>query len=141
MAYNYNRRSFLNKLALVSAGLPFSAWMGFGPAAVFQRKASDFAKRLSPVGRILETEGYYVWCNSPIYGDDGKVHVFYSRWPETYGMGGWIHKSEVAHAVADNPESDFEYVETILKPRPGFFDATTCHNPSIHYIDGVYALF
>jgi len=102
---------------------------------------SDFAKKLSPVGRILETEGYYVWCNSPIYDEDGKVHIFYSRWPDIYGMGGWIHKCEIAHAIADSPEEDFEYVETVLKPRPGYFDATTCHNPTIHFIDGKYCLF
>ncbi|NCB09670.1 MAG: hypothetical protein EOM73_16120, partial [Bacteroidia bacterium] len=38
---------------------------------------SDFSKKLKPVGRILEEEGYYVWCNSPIYAPDGKVHVFH----------------------------------------------------------------
>ena len=47
-----------------------------------RNKISDFCKRLLPVGRILESEGYYVWCCTPIYGEDGKVHVFYSRWPD-----------------------------------------------------------
>ena len=27
---------------------------------------SDFCKSLTPVGRILETEDYYVWCVAPI---------------------------------------------------------------------------
>ena len=102
---------------------------------------SDFCKRLKPVGRILEEEGFYVWCNSPIYAPDGKVHVFYSRWPEKYGMGGWIHQCEIARAVADSPESTFKFVETVLAPREGFFDATTCHNPHIQWVDGKYYLF
>ncbi|QGY43971.1 family 43 glycosylhydrolase [Maribellus comscasis] len=105
------------------------------------QKESEFVKKLKPIGRILEEEGYYVWCNTPVYGKDGKIHVFYSRWLDKYGMSGWISKCEIAHAVADSPESVFTHVETILKPRPGFFDATTCHNPHIQFHDGKYYLF
>lgn len=102
---------------------------------------SDFCRRLQPIGRILETEGWYVWCVAPIYDNEGKVHVFYSRWPATRGMGGWLNSSEIAHAVADQPEGPYTYIETVLAPRPGFWDATTCHNPHIQYIDGSYYLF
>ncbi|WP_461826719.1 hypothetical protein [Dysgonomonas sp.] len=104
-------------------------------------KISDFAHKLKPVGRILESEDYYVWCCAPIYDEDRKVHVFYSRWPKKYKMGGWISKSEIAHAVADKPEGPYKYIETVLAPRPGYFDATTCHNPHIQYINGMYYLF
>ncbi len=103
---------------------------------------SDFCRNLQPRNHILETEGYYVWCVAPIYGDDGKVHVFYSRWPEQYKMGGWIHKSEIAHAVADSPEGPYTYVSTVLAPRgEGYWDATTCHNPHIQRVDSMYYLF
>lgn len=102
---------------------------------------SDFANRLKPVGRILEIPDYYVWCNSPIYGPDGRVHVFFSQWPAKYGMSGWIHKSEIAHAVAESPISTFKVIGPVLSPRPGYFDATTCHNPHIQYVDGTYCLF
>lgn len=108
---------------------------------LFAQEESRFCKRLEPCGRILETEDYYVWCVAPIYGPDGRVHVFYSRWPAKYGMGGWIHKSEIAHAVADRPEGPYRYVETVLAPRPGYWDATTCHNPHIQCLDGKYYLF
>ncbi len=58
--------------------------------AVFSRyptdKISGFCRKLKPVGRILESSGYCVWGCSPICGPDGKVHVFYSRWPEKYGI-------------------------------------------------------
>lgn len=106
-----------------------------------EKHISDFSKKLKPVGRILESEGYYVWCCAPIYGEDGRVHVFYSRWPKKYKMGGWIHKSEIAHAVADSPEGPYTYIETVLAPRPGYFDATSCHNPHIRYVQGTYYLF
>lgn len=106
-----------------------------------QEKISLFSQSLQPLGRILESKGYYVWCCAPIYDENGKVHVFYSRWPEKYKMGGWINKSEIAHAVADSPEGPYTYVETVLAPRPGYFDATTCHNPHIQYLNGTYYLF
>ena len=104
-------------------------------------KISDFSRSLEPVGRILESEGYYVWCCAPIYDEEGKVHVFYSRWSDKYKMGGWISKCEIAHAVADSPEGPYTYVGTVLAPRPGYFDATTCHNPHIQYLNGTYYLF
>ena len=102
---------------------------------------SAFCKRLKPVGRILEMPGYYVWCNSPIEGPDGKIHVFFSRWEEKYGMGGWISHCEIAHAVADSAEAPFEFVGVVLAPRSGYFDSTTCHNPHIQIVDGRYCLF
>ncbi len=134
------RVDFIKGISFATAGLclPLQAF----PEDFSNQRLSKFEKRLVPVGRALEEEGYYVWCNSPIEGPDGKIHVFYSRWPKEKGMSGWIHQSEIAHAVADNPEGPFEYVSTILAPRgKDFWDATTCHNPSIHKVDGKYALF
>lgn len=137
-----HRRTLLKNLMIspLAFALPGSFTSDFIMGEELKNE-SDFSKKLKPVGRILEEEGFYVWCNTPIYGEDGKVHVFYSRWPEQYGMGGWIHKCEIAHAVADSPESGFKHVETVLAPRPGFFDATTCHNPHIQKAGDLYCLF
>lgn len=135
------RKEFINLsiLTAFAAHIPFTA---FGSSIGKEPKLSEFEKKLVPVGRALEFEGYYVWCNSPIEGPDGKIHVFFSRWPKEKGMSGWTHASEIAHAIADKPEGPYEYVNTILSPRgPGYWDATTIHNPSIHYVDGKYALF
>jgi hypothetical protein len=105
-------------------------------------KISDFCRKLVPIGRMLETEGYYVWGTSPVKAPDDKIHVFYSRWNAERKMGGWLNASEIAHAVADSPESPFEYIETILAPRgEGYWDGTTCHNPHIKEVDGKYCLF
>ncbi len=113
-----------------------------GAAAFRDDPVSAFCRKLKPIGRALEMEGWYVWCNSPVEGPDGRIHLFFSRWPAAKGMGGWINCSEIAHAVASSPESSFEYVETVLAPRgPGYWDATTCHNPHIKYVDGKYCLF
>src|ERR1043165_4759727 len=75
---------------------------------------SEFSRHLQPVGRALEMKDWYVWCNSPIEGPDGKIHVFFSRWPAAKGMGGWINSSEIAHAVADHTEGKLEDVDTVL---------------------------
>lgn len=135
------RRDFCKSLAL----LPLISTTGFSSApegfGYPNGDISDFCKNLKPINRILETEGYYVWGCSPIYDEEGKVHVFYSRWPEEYGMGGWIHQSEIAHAIAETPEGPFIFQQTVLTQRPGFFDATTCHNPHIQYVNGEYFLF
>jgi hypothetical protein len=136
------RRSFLTTLSLASLG---HAWPGFAaapPSAYPRRDFAKFSKHVRPVGRVLELPGYYVWCSSPIYGPDGRVHVFFSRWVASKGMGGWLNGSEIARAVADRPEGPYQVQETVLAPRgTGYWDATTCHNPSIQFIDGKYCLF
>jgi len=133
------RKTFITQSAalFLGAGLPFRQT----GLSLFQDDESEFAKHLKPVGRALEMEGYYVWCNSPIEGPDGKIHLFFSRWIAKKGMGGWINGSEIAHAVANSPEGPFHYIETVFAPRPGYFDATTCHNPLIKKVDNKYCLF
>jgi hypothetical protein len=133
-----NRKEFLAQLSLVSIGACIPPRLSAGS---FYSDESSFEKRLRPVGRALELEGYYVWCNSPIEADDGKIHVFFSRWISKKGMSGWINGSEIAHAVADSAEHPFEVTGTILAPRAGFFDSTTCHNPLIKKVDDKYCLF
>lgn len=113
-------------------------WLSAMPA----HDGKDAIGKLTPIGRALELEGYYVWCSSPIDGPDGKVHLFFSRWDAKKKMGGWLNGSEIAHAVADSPESPFQVVGTVLAPRgPGFWDATTCHNPLIKKVGDKYCLF
>ncbi|WP_400191765.1 glycoside hydrolase family protein [Hymenobacter sp. B81] len=135
-----NRRTFLTGLVLLPLARAFAAFADGKPWP--KGSVARFSKHLKPVGRALEMEGYYVWCTSPIYGHDGRVHVFFSRWPQQKGMGGWLNSCEIARAVADSPAGPFVYQETVLAPRgPGFWDATTCHNPHVQLVDGKYCLF
>lgn len=133
------RRDFIGSSLVFTAAALFPE---LASGMISDDHISAFSRRLKPVGRALEMEDWYVWCNSPIAGPDGKIHLFFSRWPASKKMGGWINSSEIAHAVADKPEGPYEYVETVLAPRgAGFWDATTCHNPHIQYVDGKYCLF
>ncbi len=132
-----SRRNFLK----IFAWAPLFKWAN-GLSQSPQDQFSNFAHTLTPIGRNLESDGWYVWCTAPIDGPDGKVHVFYSRWKADRKMGGWLNGCEIAHATASTPEQPFQYIETILAPRGGdFWDATTCHNPHIQKVDGKYCLF
>ena len=107
-----------------------------------EEAVSGFCERLSGVGRILELPEYNVWCCSPIYGPDGKVHLFYSRWKNEAGHSGWLTCCEIAHAVADRPGGPYKTVDVALAPRGGaWWDSVSCHNPTIHKVGDQYVLF
>jgi hypothetical protein len=110
--------------------------------SIEEAKVSAFCQRLEPVGRILEEEGWHVWCCSPIQDDDGRIHVLFSRWPLETGHAGWLTDSEIAHAVASCPEGPYTVTGTVLKGRGRrHWDARTIHNPTIHKVGERYALF
>ncbi|MDZ8117523.1 glycoside hydrolase family protein [Pontiella agarivorans] len=103
---------------------------------------SDFCRSLTPVGRILVDPDHNIWGCAPIYGPDGKVHVFYSRWKNEAGHEGWLTVSEIAHAVADDPEGPYETVDVPVSGRGGdWWDSMTIHNPTIHKVGHQYVLF
>ncbi len=101
---------------------------------------SEFCNKLRPCGRILEQEDYFVWGCSPIYDEYGAVHVFYSRWPVTLGMEGWLTHSEIVHGRSMSPFGPYE-INEIISPRKDSWDCCMLHNPTIHCVDGRYYLF
>lgn len=131
-----DRRIFLksNAFLLIAA---------LSPAGAITKNKQEVAPyfSLKPIGRSLQLDDYFIWCSSPIWGDDGKVHLFYSRWRKDKGMGGWIKGSEIAHAVAESPYESFQHKEVVLQPRDGCWDSTTCHNPLIKKVGDMYYLF
>jgi hypothetical protein len=52
--------------------------------AVFAQ-VNEFKERLlpAPLDGGFKMDGYWVWCGSVIKGEDGKYHMFASRWPST----------------------------------------------------------
>lgn len=58
----------------------------------------------APVGGGFSMEGYWVWCGSVIQGEDGRYHMFASRWPKTLPFHpGWGVASEIVRADSDTP--------------------------------------
>src|SRR5882672_6806620 len=62
---------------------------------------SGIAAGMTWIGPAVDEPDYYVWCTSPILGNDGKVHLFCSRWPKKYKFDGWSTHCEIAHYVGD----------------------------------------
>lgn len=91
----------------------------------------------------LWMEGYWCWDASVIKGDDGKYHMFASRWPKDITFHpGWMTNSEVVHAVADTPEGPYTFKAVALPARgPGFWDGRATHNPTIRKHGDTYLLF
>ena len=91
---------------------------------------------------VLKDKDYYIWGGSPIKGDDGLYHLFYSRWKKEYGFLAWVTHSEIAHAVSKRKEGPYEFSDLSLPPRgSGFWDGLNTHNPTIHKFGNSYYLY
>ncbi len=105
----------------------------------------NFRYRLLPAPRNggFAMDDYWVWCGSAIKGDDGKYHMFASRWPKRYPFyWGYCYYSEIVRAFSDRPEGPFKFAEVIFQDRDAkFWDGRMTHNPTIHRTGGNYLLF
>lgn len=91
---------------------------------------------------FFKEKNWYSWCNSLIKGEDGKYHLFYSRFPKSIGFNSWLVFSEIAHAVGDSLTGPFTYKETVLRGRGGnHWDAINAHNPKIKSFGNLFYLY
>lgn len=88
-------------------------------------------------------DGWWVWGSSIVKGDDGKFHMFVSRWPKTMLMHpGWLVASEIIHCVADEVEGPYKFSDIALGDRGSeFWDGKSAHNPKIFRRGDEYVLF
>ena len=116
------------------------------PPTVAEPAASDLdlAAMVQPVPRTARfiDENYYIWCGTMIRGDDGRCHLFYSRWPRKLGHYAWVTHSEIAHAVADQPLGPYRHKDVALPARgKEFWDGLCTHNPNVHRFGNKYYLY
>lgn len=94
----------------------------------------DFAAMIQPApvtAKFIDPD-YYIWCGTMVRGDEGKCHLFYSRWPRKLGHNAWVTHSEVAHAVGDTPLGPFRHKDIALPERGAqFWDGHCTHNPTV----------
>ncbi|MFW6155594.1 MAG: glycoside hydrolase family protein [Planctomycetota bacterium] len=97
----------------------------------------------APIGGGFAMDGYWVWCGSVIRGDDGRYHMFASRWPGDEPYLHWAVRSEIVRASSDTPEGPFTFEQVVLGARDGVdaFDARMAHNPAITRCGDTYLLF
>ena len=104
------------------------------------------------VGISVSEPGYHVWGGSPVISrEDGRTHLFVARWPTESSQTGlpattpgdgfnhWFVDCEIAQYSADSPEGPFTFERVVVQDQDGVFNSP--HNPTIHYVDGKYALF
>lgn len=104
----------------------------------------DFSRWLQPVpaGGVFEDPEWCIWCGSAVQGDDGKYHLFYSRWPSRLGHKAWVTHSEVARAVADAPAGPYHHAAVVLPARgEKFWDGSCTHNPTILRVGRKFCLY
>lgn len=105
----------------------------------------DFHSRLTPTKyeNGFRLDGFWVWCGSTIKGDDGKYHMFASRWSNSTGFSPyWLTNSEIVHAVSDRAEGPYKFSEVALPPRGAeFWDGQMTHNPAIRKSGDTYLLY
>ena len=106
---------------------------------------NDFHSLLmpAPLNGGFRLDGYWVWCGSVIKGDDGKYHMFASRWPSATPFSPyWLTNSEIVHAVSATPEGPYQCNDVELPPRGAWFwDGQMTHNPAIRKFGDTYLLY
>jgi lysophospholipase L1-like esterase/predicted GH43/DUF377 family glycosyl hydrolase len=105
----------------------------------------DFHSRLLPTKyeNGFRMDGFWVWCGSVIKGDDGKYHMFASRWSNSTGFSPyWLTNSEIVHAVSERAEGPYKFSDVALAPRGAeFWDGQMTHNPAIRKHGDTYLLY
>jgi hypothetical protein len=98
---------------------------------------------LAPKNGGFRMEGYWVWCGSVIRGEDGRFHMFASRWPKHLPFHpGWLVASEVVRAISDTPEGPYEFQEVVFAARGAqYWDGRSTHNPHITKHGDTYVIY
>ncbi len=97
----------------------------------------------APLNGGFRLESHWVWDGSVIKGEDGRYHMFASRWSKKIPfIPNWVAASEVVRAVSNTPEGPYTFVEVVI-PRRGkdFWDGMMSHNPTIRRVGKKYLLF
>lgn len=96
----------------------------------------------APRTPAFQCEGYWVWGSSVIQGDDGKYHMYVSRFPKSLPFHpGWMVASEIVHAISLTPEGPYKFSDVALPARGAqYWDGRSTHNPRIFKYNHKYYL-
>ncbi len=131
-----DRRTFLKKISIT----PFL--ISDSKESHWNKESQSFADQWTFLGPAIQEKGYHIWCTSPIMDENGRVHLFASRWPKEFGVDpGWRSHSEIAHYVGDKPEGPFQFSDITLKgTNLDTWDRHGMHNPVIYKVENRYVL-
>jgi hypothetical protein len=112
---------------------------------MYKQSLPNLSERLLPAPKNggFRMAGYWVWCGSAVKGEDGRFHLFASRWPQWLPMHpGWLVGSEIVRASADCPEGPYTFEEVLLPARGAeYWDGRSTHNPHIVKHGDSYVLY
>jgi hypothetical protein len=135
------RRDFLDKSIRGAIGLSLlPSILGCSGKAT----PPAFIERLLPAPKDggFQDPDYWIWGASVIRGQDGRYHMFASRWTREVGFGNWVTNSEVVRAIADKPAGPYKFQEVVLPVRgKEYFDGMCTHNPRIIKYQDQYLLY
>jgi hypothetical protein len=112
------------------------------PASITWSQNRSFADHWKFIGVAVSEPGYTIWGTSPIYGDNGKVHLFVARWPAELKVDpGWRSHSEIAHYTGESPEGPFTFSDVAIKGSGiDTWDRYGAHNPAVHRVGDTYVI-
>ena len=96
--------------------------------------------RPAPKNGGFRMDGQIIWCSSVIKVGD-TYHMFASRWPHQYGLGGWTRHSECVRATSSNLLGPYEFQEVVLQKRTNNWDNTRIHNVKIVQAGNKFVLY
>ena len=138
------RRVFIENSLKGAAGITLSSSLLSSCISAKNQEPTAFIDRILPAPKNggFRDDNYWIWGSSVIKGEDGKYHMFASRWSKDVGFGNWVSNSEVVRAVSDTPAGPYTFQEVVLSPRgPEFFDGMCTHNPRIIKYKDKYLLY
>jgi hypothetical protein len=95
----------------------------------------DFTRLIPPVlptTAVFRQEGWCLWDPCVVRGDDGLLHLFYSRWPAALGFDAWCTHAEIARATATNAAGPYEFRGVALPSRGAeFWDGHSVYNTCV----------
>ena len=125
--------------AIFLAANSFSADATNAPAKTEARSLKDCLQP-APKNGGFAMDGYILWCSSVIKVGD-TYHMFASRWPAEYGLGGWTKHSECVRATSTNLFGPYTFQEVVLQKRTNNWDNSRVHNVKIVKAGGKFVLY
>jgi hypothetical protein len=118
----------------------FLLLISFGTAHAENPKSIKDALQPAVKNGGFGMEGQYLWCSSVIKVDD-TYHLFASRWPAKYGMGGWTTWSEIVRAASKDLVGPYKFEEVVLQKRPDHWDKSRAHNVKVVKVGSKFVMY
>lgn len=129
------KKTFICTLVLILTVITTSAQKIENLTELKKKSKNELFGKLdkAPYTPSFESEGYWAWGSSVVKGDDGKYHMYVSRFPKSLPFHpGWMVASEIVHAVSDVPQGPYRFSDVALPARGAeYWDGRSTHNPRI----------